>query len=325
MFVEKQFNRAMARTGMVMATIVMVMTLTACPGGGTSDKSSAVDNAEGAATGNPSGTPGTPSTQAGFFDSIFINGSGSGYYQFGANFGGTSGKPVATGRTQFYVNGDADTNFSESTAIVLGSYQQQYVDNVYITVEGAFASRSTPYTDIGSGSRIFQRLPQGYQMGMNGMSAPFYEITLTQQDLPGQPVGQALEADKGPATNGLSILLGNDATPMPGGAQILQLSEKTLATHLWLNLASKDASGKSLEQWQAQLGGTIQTLGGYRYVLLGSGTSGAGSSAYIEYNGAIYSGELNEAGQVNSQIPAAYSRIAADFIMQEEQKVGLPQ
>ncbi|SIO72581.1 hypothetical protein SAMN05444172_9030 [Burkholderia sp. GAS332] len=53
--------------------------------------------------------------------------------------------------------------------------------------------------------------------------------------------------------------------------------------------------------------------------------SGAGGGAYIEYNAATYWGELNEAGQINTRILAAYNRMAAEFIAQEHQKVGQSQ
>jgi hypothetical protein len=66
-----------------------------------------------------------------------------------------------------------------------------------------FTSRNTPYTDLGDNLKIFQKLSNGYQLGMKGMSTPLYEITLTQQDVSGQPVGTAVNSDRGPATNGL--------------------------------------------------------------------------------------------------------------------------
>ncbi|SIO72582.1 hypothetical protein SAMN05444172_9031 [Burkholderia sp. GAS332] len=236
MLTEKAIQPRDGANRHLMATVKVAITLSAYPGGG---------GADGVVSGtdSQSGSLDASSTQAGFFDSIFVNGSGSGYYQFGANFGGASGKPTATGRTQFYLSGDSDINFTETTGVIVGSYQQQYVDGVYITEEGAFTSRSTRYTDIGSGSRIFQKLPQGYQFGMNGMTSPLYDVTLTSQDVSGQPVGQALEADNGPSTNGLLALLGNDTTRMPAGAVIFQSSEKMLTTHRLFNLGGKNAGG----------------------------------------------------------------------------------
>jgi len=65
---------------------------------------------------------------------------------------------------------------------------------------GGGGSSGTYPSDIGSNSRIFARLPQGYQLGMNGMSGPLYEFTLTTQDVSGEPVNQVVGLDEPLAT-----------------------------------------------------------------------------------------------------------------------------
>ncbi|WP_235024460.1 hypothetical protein [Caballeronia arvi] len=239
--------------------------------------------------------------------------SGSGYYQFDANTGPTGGKVVATGRTSFFVNADADANVSAATAAVAGDYTQRYVDQAYITSEGAFTSRTTPYTDLGTNSKIFQKLSQGYEIGMQGMSTPLYRVTIKQQDVSGQALADVIRQDRGPSTNRLYALLNGDTSPMPQGAQIYQNPNTVVTTHIWVNLASAGSSGwKSLEQAQASSGGSIESMGGYRYL------KAASNSVYVDYNGTICYGEFESAGDIHDVMPAAYNRIAADFIAQRE-------
>ncbi|MBB5408731.1 MULTISPECIES: hypothetical protein [unclassified Paraburkholderia] len=46
---------------------------------------------------------------------------------------------------------------------------------------------------------------------------------------------------------------------------------------------------------------------------------------YVEYNGKVYVGDLLQSGDIHDVRPAAYNRIAADFISQEPQRIGLSQ
>jgi len=305
--------RGFGRGAVAIAVIsTLIATLAACGGGGNSggqtSASSGATPPSGAA--DSSGTP-PPSINASFFDGIFLNDTGTGYYQFDANI--SSGKTLGAGRTGFYVNNDADSNFITASSTVGGAYKQQYVTQAYITAEGAFVSQSTPYTDIGTNSKIFAKLPQGYELGMQGMSTPLYQVTISALDVSGQPVAQVVEQDEGPATNGLSMLLSSDSSPMPTGAQIYQAPCTVLTTHLWVNLTSAQTGWSSLESIEASQGGSIQSLGGYRYLM-----PTPNSAAYVEYDGAIYYGELLNAGDRQDVVPAAYNRIAADFIAQRE-------
>ncbi|MFM0715165.1 hypothetical protein PQQ73_02345 [Paraburkholderia strydomiana] len=300
---------------LAVATAVM---LAACGGSSNSDSSPITSNSPSGS--NASNSTGPSSTAETFFDSVFLKDSGTGFFQFGANLDSSKGTPTATGRTQFYVNSDSEANFAEVGSVILGPYTQEHDDQAYISSEGAVTSSSTPYIDIGSSSKIFQILPQGYQLGMNGMSSALYEVTVTPQDVSGLPVSQAIDKDEGPSTNGLSVLLGQDTTPMPQGAQMYRLPYKVLTTHLSLNLSTAKTGWNSLEQVQSTTGGTIQSLGGYRYLKPASN-----SVTCIEYNGAVFIGDLLNAGDEHDTVPAAYNRIAADFIAQEQQKAGLRQ
>lgn len=302
------------RKGATAAVAVLLMSLAACGGSNTSSTATST-NGEAATTGGTgdttSSTTSTSSTNSGLFDGIFLKESGAGYYQFDASF--QAGKAIGSGRTAFYVSSDTDSNFSTTSSPVGGTFTQQYSTQAYITNEGAFTSQSTPYTDIGTNSKIFSKLPQGYEYGMQGMSTPLYHVTINAQDVSGQPVSKVVNQDQGPATNGLSSLLQNDNSPMPQGAQIYQQPYTVVTTHLWTNLSSGASNWTSLESVQASVGGTIQSLGGYRYL-----QPSPNSVAYIEYNGAIHIGELLNAGDVHDVDPAAYNRVAADFIAQRE-------
>jgi hypothetical protein len=309
--VRTQWN-AQARKGATAAAVVLFMSLAACGGNSSSAASGAGPGASTGGAGNDAASISSiPSANASFFDGIFLKDSGTGYYQFDANFQG--GNVKGTGNTAFYVNTDGDSNFSTTSSPVAGTFSQRYVSQVYITSEGAYASQSTPYTDIGTNSKIFSKLPQGYELGMQGMSSPLYQVTVNPQDVSGQPVSQVLYKDEGPGTNGLNSLLFHDNTPMPQGSKIYQTPYSVLTTHLWVNLTAKLSGFGSLEQIQTATGGTIRSLGGYRYL-----QPTPDSAASVEYNGAIYYGELLNAGEVHDVDPTAYNRVAAEFIAQRE-------
>ncbi|AET91685.1 hypothetical protein BYI23_B010780 [Burkholderia sp. YI23] len=301
------------RIGLLSATVALLTALSACGGGGgDSGNAAAVSNDSGNPASTPAGTT-SSSTNASFFDSIFMTDSGSGFYQFGANAGSVVGTIAATGRTRFFVTSDADVNFTAVTSAVAGPYTQRYVTQAYITSEGAFTSDSTPYIDFGSNSKIFQKLPQGYELGMQGMSAPLYRVTIQAEDVSGLPVSEAIRKDEGPATNGLSRLLSQDSSVMPPGSQIYQIPYTVLTTHLWANLSSGTTGFSTLEQVQSRAGGEIQSLGGYRYL-----KPAPNSATYVEYNGGIYYGELLNAGDLHDVVPAAYNSKAADYLAQRE-------
>jgi hypothetical protein len=229
--VQPQWN-AQVRKGLAAMAVALLMSLAAC-GGNHSSTTSGVspDAATTSGTGNDdASTPSTPSTNASFFDGIFLKDSGTGHYQFDAN--SQAGKVTGTGRTVFYVNSDSDTNFSTTSSPVAGTFTQQYVSQVYITSEGAFTSQGTLYTDIGTHSKIFSKLAQGYELGMQGMSTPLYRVTIDGHDVAGQPVSQVVGQDPGPATNGLWSLLEKDDSVMPQGAQIYQEPYTVETTHL---------------------------------------------------------------------------------------------
>ncbi len=296
------------------AAVVMIAGLAACGGGsstGASTNPSANQNNAGNGTSNPS-------TNASFFDSVFLDGSGAGYYEFEGFIpsGSATMRPTSTGMTRFFVTGDTDPNFSMSSTGILGTFAP-YVDMGYLTQEGLFLSNNPFPSDIGSNSHIFARLAQGYQLGIGGMSTPLYEITLTVQDVSGMPANEVSRREES-VGNGLPALLRTDTTPMPAGAQTYTQVAHILVQHVAFNATAVTRNATSLEQLQTGLGGTIQTLGGYRY-LMQSGTQ----SVYVEYNGTIHNGWLYNAGDTRDAMSQGSNRIAANFLAQEEQKAGL--
>ncbi|SAL41166.1 hypothetical protein AWB64_04378 [Caballeronia sordidicola] len=312
---SKNLRKSVARKGASTAILMLVAALTACGGSGNDEASRSANAA--ATPPDSSTTPASdlPSANANFFDSIFLDASGAGYYEFGANYA-KGFYPTATGRTRLYVTGDTDTNFSLSSTDIFGPYAANSEDG-YLTAEGAFMSINARPSDIGDNSRIFQRLPQGYQLGVNGMSGPLYEITLTVNDVAEEAVNSVVARDEA-GGNGLTLLLGNDTTAMPAGAQTYRQIAKTLVSHVAFSAFISNQGFTSLEQAQARNGGVIQTLGGYRYL------SYSKHGALVEYNGTIYGGQKYDAGDVNDAKPSGYNRIAADFLAQEQQKIGLP-
>jgi hypothetical protein len=315
MYEHRNRARGRWRSTLAIATIfTLIATLSACGGGNSGssvDQSAAAGNATPPAAASDTPATPSPSTNASFFDGVFVKDTGTGYYQFDAT--PASSNVTGVGRTGYYVNSDADSNFTLTSETVAGTFVQQYDKQVYITAEGAFVSQSTLYTNIGTNSKIFAKLPQGYELGMQGMSTPLYQVTMNAQDVSGQPVAKVIHLDEGIALNGLSRVLSTDSSPMPQGAQILQVPYTVLTTHLWVNLTTAQSALPSLEIIQALDGGTIQSLGGYRYL-----KPAPNSATYVEYEGAIYYGVLFSAGDLQDAVPAAYNRIAADFIVQRE-------
>ncbi len=303
----------------IISIATALITLSAC-GGGSNGEGASVSNDSGTKTSDKSdqgiSAPPLPSANASFFDNIFMNSGGAGYYQFDANWPTGGSRPTATGRTRIYVNSDADTNFSVLTTSILGSIAPDSTQ-VYVTGEGVFTSVNPYGSNIGSNSTIFQRLSQGYQLGMKGLSTPLYEITLTINDVAGQPARDVVARDEG-VGGGLVSLLYQDASPMPAGAKTYTQVAKTLAYHLSFNLLSPKPAVTSLEAAQANAGGTIQMLGGLRYLRRANS-----NWAYVEYNSAIRSAYVYAPGDIDDAMPSGYNQIAADFLAQEEQKVGL--
>ncbi|MBB5501749.1 hypothetical protein [Paraburkholderia sp. MM5384-R2] len=72
---------------------------------------------------------------------------------------------------------------------------------------------------------------------------------------------------------------------------------------------------RSIDEASVQLDG-----GRYRYL-----APGGNSVTYVEYKGKVYVGDLLQSGDIHDVRPAAYNRIAADFISQEQQRIGLSQ
>jgi hypothetical protein len=279
-------KRRIARKVTVATALALAAMLAACGGGnGSSDDTSSASNASVTPPVSPdTAASDTPATSTSFFDSVFLDGVGAGYYQFDSN--GPLLHPTATGQLRIYVTADAKTNFSVTPTAILGPYIEN--NDAYVTADGLFMATGAGSSGLG-GARIFQQLPQGYQWGPNGVPEPLYEIALTIEDVAGQPINYVAGHDEAGA-NGLTLTLTSDATPMPAGAKVYRQTSKVLVPHLVIRTWSKVQPFASLEKAQAYYGGTIQTLGGYRYL------PESGSYAYVEYNGAVYSGKVRNVG-----------------------------
>jgi hypothetical protein len=303
MFSASGFSYKATRTGAATLIIAVTAALAACGGDDDGAKTKPVAQAV------------KPGATAMSFDGIFLKDSGAGYYEFTAATDDAD-ELVGTAVRQLYVTASSDTSFSQTFSSILGSVPQMFSGETYITDAGAY-SPSNPVTgDV----RIFQKLPHGYQSGVSGFATPLYEISIDAYDVSAQPVGKVIVArDEAAYFSGLSRVLYEVSTPMPTGALIYQTPLKVLTTHLWFKGSSK-AGARSLEELQVAYGtGTIGTLGGYRYL------TGEGIPTYIEYGQNIYYGVLQKVGDIRDARPAAYNRIAADFIVAEQKKVGLPE
>lgn len=299
---KRRYSRgAGARRHAVLAAVLLSL-LSAC-GNDSSDGGTPAQAASNA-------TFAAPLQTAAFFDDIFLAAKGAGYYAFDANT--AQDQITGAGRTRYYVNSDNDNHFSRASEVVSGAFVQQSVKRVYITSEAVAISRQTRYTDIGANSKIFAKLPQGYELGLDGISTPLYSVQMEVLDVSGLPVSEVVGQDEASERNGLLVLLGKDSTLMPKGAKIYLESCTVMTTHLRVNLSAAMTGLQSVEAIQAAKDGTIDSLGGYRYLQSIAG------AVYIDYDGAIYSGELLSAGDSCEGDVAAYNRIAADFLARRE-------
>ncbi len=299
-------KRAARAVVITMAASAIVSALSACggsDGGATADVAS-VAKSESA----PSGA------SASFFDGIFNTTSGSGYYIFGWNSildpetGGAHGDTGIT-RTRFGVIDGSDTTLRESYVPTTGTDALQYSKMVYITAEGAFPADSLPYDDLGPHTKIFQRLPDGFDFGVQGMSAPLYRVTLDVRDVAGQSVKSVVKLFQGgdPVTytpppsvllplitvdsvrptvdyiaNPLTVNMprlvfpSSDTTLMPAGSQVFVPTYTAQTTFLRIDLSKLWFDGSIqdpiLKRSGIPLAGEIMTLGGYQYsALVGTG------------------------------------------------------
>lgn len=296
-----------------MMAVSLLVAMAACGGGGgDGDGDGGGGDSAGAQAPAGSATPTAPATSASFFDAIFVRETGTGYYQFAANLDPETAAVTSAGKVQYFVSGNGDTTFGLSASAVAGAYRQVYANQAYITAEGTFTAPGWSDAPIGPSVRIFRKFAQGYEAGVQGMTAPLYRVNIDVQDVSGRPLADVVQMDAGRERNGLASLLADDASAMPAGAQIYQVPYTALVTHLWANLASGKTGETSLDTVQASAGGTIQSLGGCRYLVTPDG------AAYVEYRDQVYSGALYTAGTVVSAVPAAYNRVAADFIASRE-------
>ncbi|SAK64956.1 hypothetical protein AWB76_03587 [Caballeronia temeraria] len=187
-----------------------------------------------------SGAVAQTSNASSFFDGIFNTTSGAGYYIFGWNSilspdtGGALGETGIT-RTRFGVIDGSDTTLRQSYVPLTGNDTLQYSKMVYITAEGAFPADSLPYDDLGPQTKIFQRLPDGFDFGVKGMSTPLYRVTFDVQDVSGQSVKSVVKLFQGgdpvvPAPRVPSPL------PRPTSIQDVQVMVDYIANPLTVNM-----------------------------------------------------------------------------------------
>src|ERR1700712_4552674 len=127
-------KRHIARKVTAATALALAAMLAACGGGnGTNDDRSSASNAAVTPPVSPdTAASDTPATSTSFFDSVFLDGVGAGYYQFGANYG-AGFYPTATGQLRLYVTADANTNFSETPTAILGRYVEN--NDAYVTAD----------------------------------------------------------------------------------------------------------------------------------------------------------------------------------------------
>jgi len=306
------------RTKNLTIAVVMLLALAACGGGGGGRNNGDSTTAGSSVSDNTSSS----SANVTAFDSIFAEGTGTGFNLFGTYWPSyTTGddNSAKTWRTRFYVKGADDTSFSSTSLPITGgsTVALNIMRQMYYTADGVFNSQEIWPSGIGSGTQIWQRTAQGYQVGINGMSGPLYDITLESTDISGVPVRTVVARDE-TTGNGLN-LLHDDDTPMPPGSVVYQRIGKVMTSFVAFNtVGAPMAVGMTLDQWAERVGGTVQTLGGSQYVL----TPVAGSVAYVDYAGGIRTAYVYNPGDTDDGIPSGYNDVAADFLAHRMQTVA---
>lgn len=285
------------RSGLAVALVSMVA---ACGGGG---------NDGGAAPATDANQQGGNSNQTlSFFDGVFLKDKGAGFYQFAVKDPFSASALNAECELQYYVDTSADLSLSMQATSVSGTCQAPFENALFITQEGAFTSMGWRATPLGAGMKLFQKLPSGFELGPIGSSVALYRIDMTVTDVSDQAVDDVIHNDEGILEQGLNQLFTGDRSAMPKGSQQYQAPYTVLATHVRTDLQGRKANWQTLEAAQAASGGTIQSLGGYRYLTT------PGNVTYVEYNGAIYYGGVLQAGDVENAEPAAYNETAATYL-----------
>lgn len=273
------------------------------------------------------------STAAGFFDDIFNTQAGSGYYIFGWNSiqstetGGARGETGMT-RTRLGVIDGLDTTLRQSYTPLTGNDALQTSKVVFVAAEGAFPADVLPYDDLGPATKIFQKLPDGFDFGVSGMSTPLYRVKFDVQDVSGQTVTSVADHFQGgheearpggllPLAGVAPMIVGvvnpltvnmprlvfpaGDTTLMPAGSRMYVPTYTAQTTFLRVDLSKKPWPNYTFDQFVKSFGKQVATLGGYRYTT----APGMGAAAYsftttdrylVEYNGEMYSATMITAG-----------------------------
>ncbi|SAK40959.1 hypothetical protein AWB80_00313 [Caballeronia pedi] len=316
-------TRAKRTYFMPVASLLMAATLSACSGsdGAAGGDIASVAKGAGAPEGASEAVSQT-SDASSFFDGIFNTASGSGYYTFGWNSiqkpdtGGAiltnpstpligsppidPGRETGITRTRFGVTGESDTTLRQSYVPLTGPDALQYSKMLYITTEGAFPADVLPYDDLGPQTKIFQRLPDGFDFGVKGMSIPLYRVTLDVRDVAGQSVKSVVKLFQGgdpviytpPTIEGVQfktiksvqptvdyianpltvnmprlVFAASDTTLMPAGSHLFvpTYTAQTQFLRVDLSKGSFDGTLQDLKRNSMRPLGEIQTLGGYQY------------------------------------------------------------
>ncbi|WP_186062198.1 hypothetical protein [Burkholderia gladioli] len=306
-----------------MAALAAAAILTGCGG---DDGGTVVPRAQGsttqAGTGNSAGSSAQASVEESTYtDGIFVDNSGDGYFQFDTNFPATFTAVTGAIVVESYLAQQGDKQFGSRPQWPAGaSFALNQSTQAYITADGAEEVFGYQDMDWGPVGAISKRTPQGFQFSLDKLPTPLYDVALTAVDVSGQAVADVLAKDSRSVNGGLAALMASDKTPMPAGSHIYQTTETVLTTNIWM---LRDWSGNgfypTLEAAQVDNGGTIRTLGAYRYL-----DHPGDNTALVEYNGKIDAGEIRKQGDVLTDLPLGYNRVAATFIAQEIQKALQP-
>lgn len=307
---------------MISASALLASGLTACGGAdGAGGDIAAVSKAENAA----SETPGAQaSTASSFFDDIFLNEDSGGYFYFAYNSVGSPG--VSTGldssigisQLNLFAKTDEASALKTKATPLTGNNTLQYSNIAYITSEGVFPTSTLPYDDLGLDSKVFQKLPDGYEFGVKGMSVPLYRVSLSVQDISGQTIAEATSKMQGfsePMTRTLPRLVfpSNDPSTMPQGSRLYMPTYEAQTTFLRVKLNTRTREGVSLEQvinelpaaHRDEMYSPIQSLGGVRYLKIMGRTAIyllTSDDYLVEYDGALYTAERFSPGDRPSAV-----------------------
>lgn len=324
-----------------LVAMALAATFAGCGGGG-SDAATDTD------VRNVSPQPDQPASDSGtaqpvastLIDKLFLADSPSGFYQFGKgeSLKQDDGTYVeGTPMVRSYIDFSSDHLIKQVKTLIAGAFDEQIISLWGFTVitedGGVHYLRRTLFEDA---PKVFDQTPTTLDIGSERMTSPLYRVKFVVRDISGKAINsevvdemvvsdlmpdRPVPSDSEPQNAGVPATLKNDTSSMPQGSEAYGFQYTALKTYLTIS-TDVGMGGDSLEALQADYGGSIESLGKYRYLKNTSMPHNRRCNAVIiDMDSANMPGCLVKAGEIAGEWePRGYNRTAADFIASRLEK-----